>query len=118
MAYCGARSTCDGDRLKSGDIDLASPVRYCSILSSESFTEVRRSYPKGRTVRRMASLAGLRWQWLARPLARRSLGKRRRTRARAGSGARGVYDRGRCGFYSRECGRGRGVTLRRAARMG
>jgi hypothetical protein len=27
MAYCGARSTCDGGRLKSGDVDPASPVR-------------------------------------------------------------------------------------------
>jgi hypothetical protein len=26
-AYRGARSTCAGDRLKSGDIDLASPLR-------------------------------------------------------------------------------------------
>jgi hypothetical protein len=33
-------------------------------------------------------VAGLRWPGLARPLARRSLGKRRRTRARAGLGAR------------------------------
>jgi hypothetical protein len=89
MAYRGARSTCDGGRLKSGDVDPASPVRYCSILGSGSFIEVRRSYPKGRTGRRMASLAGLLWSWLARPLAHRSLGKRRRTRARAGSGAWG-----------------------------
>jgi hypothetical protein len=34
-------------------------------------------------------VAGLRWPGLARPLARRSLGKRRRTRARAGLGAHG-----------------------------
>jgi hypothetical protein len=27
MAYRGARSTCDDDRLKSGDVDPASPVR-------------------------------------------------------------------------------------------
>jgi hypothetical protein len=26
-AYRGARSTCDGDRLKSGDVDPVSPVR-------------------------------------------------------------------------------------------
>jgi hypothetical protein len=43
MAYRGARSTCDGGRLKYGDIDLSSPVRWCSILGSGSFTEVRRS---------------------------------------------------------------------------
>jgi hypothetical protein len=43
MAYCGARSTCDGGRLMSDDVDPASPVRYCSILGSGSFTEVRRS---------------------------------------------------------------------------
>jgi hypothetical protein len=88
-AYRGAWSTCDGSQLKSRDVDPASPVRYCSILGSGSFTEVRRSYPKGQTGRKMAGLAGLRWSWLARPLARRSLGKYRRTRARAGSGARG-----------------------------
>jgi hypothetical protein len=77
MAYNGAWSTCDDGRLKSGDVDVASPVRYCSILGSRSISEVRGSYPKGRTGRRMAGLAGLRWLWLARPLARRSLGKRR-----------------------------------------
>jgi hypothetical protein len=43
MAYRGARSTCDGGRLKSGDVDPAYPVRYCSILGSGSFTGVRRS---------------------------------------------------------------------------
>jgi hypothetical protein len=40
MAYRGARSTCDGGRLKSGDVDPAYPVRYCSILGSGSFTGV------------------------------------------------------------------------------
>jgi cation diffusion facilitator CzcD-associated flavoprotein CzcO len=43
MAYRGARPTCDGDRLRSGDIDLVPPVRYSSIPSSGSFTEFRRS---------------------------------------------------------------------------
>jgi hypothetical protein len=43
MSYRGARSTCDGGWLKSDDIDLASPARYCSIHGSGSFTEVRRS---------------------------------------------------------------------------
>jgi hypothetical protein len=43
MADRGARSTCDGGRLKSGDIDPASPVRYGSILGSGSLTGVRRS---------------------------------------------------------------------------
>jgi hypothetical protein len=43
MAYRGARSTCDDDRLKSDDVDLASPARYDWILGSGSFTEVRRS---------------------------------------------------------------------------
>jgi hypothetical protein len=77
MAYRGARSTCDSGRLKSDDVDPASPARYCSILGSRSFIEVRRRYPKGRTGWRMAGLAGLRWSWLARPLARGSLGKHR-----------------------------------------
>jgi hypothetical protein len=43
MAYRGARSTCDGGRLKSGDVVLASSVRYSSIHGSGSFTKVRRS---------------------------------------------------------------------------
>jgi hypothetical protein len=43
MAYRGARSTCDGGRVKSGDVDPAPPVRYSSIRGSGSFTEVRRS---------------------------------------------------------------------------
>jgi hypothetical protein len=43
MAYHGARSTCDGDRLKSSDVDPVPPVRYSSIPGSGSFTEVYRS---------------------------------------------------------------------------
>jgi hypothetical protein len=43
MAYRGARSTCDDGRLKSGDVDLVSPVRWCSIRGTGSFTEVWRS---------------------------------------------------------------------------
>jgi hypothetical protein len=43
LAYRGARSTCDGGRLKSGDVDPASSVRWCSIRGSGSFNEVRRS---------------------------------------------------------------------------
>jgi hypothetical protein len=89
MAYRGARSTCDDGRLKSDDVDPVSPVRWCRIRGSGSFTEVRRSYPKGRMGWRVARLACLRWSWLAWLLARRSLGKRRRTRARVGLGARG-----------------------------
>jgi hypothetical protein len=89
MAYRRARSTCDDDRLKSGDVDPASPVRCCPIRGSGSFTEAQRSLPKGWTGWRMASLTDLRWLWLARPLAQRSLGKRQRTRARAGLGACG-----------------------------
>jgi hypothetical protein len=38
----------------------------------------------------VAGLAGLRWSWLARPLAPRSQGKLWRTRARVGSVTRGV----------------------------
>jgi hypothetical protein len=43
MVYRGALSMCDGGRLKSGDVDPASPARYCSIRGLGSFTEVRRS---------------------------------------------------------------------------
>jgi hypothetical protein len=89
MAYCGAWSTCDDDRLKSGDVDPAPLVRYSSIPGSGSFTEVCRSYPEGRTGWGVAGLAGLRWSWLGRLQAHCSLGKRRRTCARAGLGTRG-----------------------------
>jgi hypothetical protein len=43
MAYRAARSMCDDDRLRSGDVDPAPPVRYSSIPSSGSLTEVHRS---------------------------------------------------------------------------
>jgi hypothetical protein len=88
-AHRGARSTCAGGRVKSGDVDPVPPVRWSSIPGSGSFTEVRRGYPEGRTGCGMARLAGLRWQWLAWPLAPRSRGELRRTRARVGSVARG-----------------------------
>ena len=58
----------------------------------------------------MASLAGLRWSWLARPLARCSLG--------LGQGCAGVYGRGRDGFYSRGRERGRGVGTARGCARG
>jgi hypothetical protein len=88
-AHRGARSTCADGRVKSSDVDPVSPVRYSSIPGSRSFTEVRRGYLEGRMGRGVARLTILRWSWLAWPLARRSLGKRRRTCARAGSVARG-----------------------------
>jgi hypothetical protein len=34
MAYRGARSTCDGGRLMSGDVDLASPVVQSPTLGA------------------------------------------------------------------------------------
>jgi hypothetical protein len=40
MAYRVARSTCDDGRLKYGDVDPASPVRWCPIRGSGSFTEL------------------------------------------------------------------------------
>jgi hypothetical protein len=56
-------------------------------------------------------LDGLQWSWLARPLARGSLGKCRRTRARARLGVSGSYGRDRCGLYSRERERVHGVDM-------
>jgi hypothetical protein len=43
MAYRVARSTCDGGRLKSGDVNPASPVRWCPIRGLGSFIELRGS---------------------------------------------------------------------------
>jgi hypothetical protein len=64
-------------RVKSGDLDLVSPARQSSIPRSGSFTEARRVSLGGRTGLGMARLAGLWWQVLGRPLARRVQGKRR-----------------------------------------
>jgi hypothetical protein len=43
MAYRVARSKCDSGRLKSGDVDPVSPVRWCPIRGLESFIELRGS---------------------------------------------------------------------------
>jgi hypothetical protein len=90
ITHRGARSTLAGGRVKSGDLDLASPARQSSIPRSGSFTEARRVYSEGWTGLGMALLAGLRWRGIGRPLARRVQGKRRwslssmRSRARGG----------------------------------
>jgi hypothetical protein len=74
---CGAWSTFTGSRVKSGDLDPASPVRQNSIPRSGSFTKARRVYLKGWTGLGMAMLAGLWWRGIGWPLARRLQGKRR-----------------------------------------
>jgi hypothetical protein len=60
ITHRGARSTFAGGRVKSGDLDPASPARQSSIPRSGSFTEARRIYSKGWTGLGMALLAGLR----------------------------------------------------------
>jgi hypothetical protein len=75
MTYRGARSTLAGDRVKSGDRELASPARQSSIPRSGSFTEARRVYSVGKTELGEALLAGLRWQGNGWPQARRARGK-------------------------------------------
>jgi hypothetical protein len=65
----------------------------------------------------MASLAGLRWSWLALPLARGSLGNTGELVLGLGEGRAGVYGRDRGWLYSRGRGRGHGVgTMRGCAR--
>jgi hypothetical protein len=78
-----------GGRVKSGDLDPASPARQSSIPRSGSFTEARRVSLEGWTGLGMALLAGLRWQVLGWPLARRLQGKLRRSHAPVRSRARG-----------------------------
>jgi hypothetical protein len=72
MPYRGARSTFVGGRVKSGDRELASPVRQSSIPRSGSFTEAHRVYSEGRTGLGEALLASLRWQIFRWPRARRA----------------------------------------------
>jgi hypothetical protein len=75
--------------VKSGDLDLASPVRQSSIPRSGSFTEALRVSLEGCTGQGMARLAGLRWRVLGRPLAHRVQGKLRRSHTPVRSRARG-----------------------------
>jgi hypothetical protein len=75
--HCGARSTYAGDLVKSGDVVPVPPVRQSSIPGSGRFTETHRDSLEGRTGQGMASVAGLRWSGLGRPLARRAQSNRR-----------------------------------------
>jgi hypothetical protein len=74
MTYCVAWSTLAGGRVKSGDRELASPARQSSIPRSGSFIEARRVYSMGWTGLGEALLAGLWWQGIGRPRARRAWG--------------------------------------------
>jgi hypothetical protein len=74
MTYRGTRSTLSGGQVKSGDRELASPVRQSSIPRSGSFIEARRVYSKGRTGVGEALLADLRWRGIGWPRARRARG--------------------------------------------
>jgi hypothetical protein len=78
-----------GGRVKSGDLDPASPARQSSIPRSGSFTEARIVYSEGWTGLGMALLAGLWWWVLGWPLARRVQGKLQRSHAPVRSRARG-----------------------------
>jgi hypothetical protein len=93
------RSTSTGGRAKSGDRGMASPTKQSPIPCSESFTEACTVSSKGRTWLGKAMLAGLRWQGLGWPRARRARGKRRWFRAPCaeeyGRRLRVIYRRGR-----------------------
>jgi hypothetical protein len=80
-----------GGRVKSGDLDLASPARQSSIPRLGSFTEAHRVSLEGWTGRGMARLADLRWWVLGRPLARVVQGKLRQSRVPVRSRACRAY---------------------------
>jgi hypothetical protein len=65
------RSTFTGDRVKSGDRGLASPVKQSPIPCSGSFTEACTVSSKGRAWLGRALLAGLWWRWIGWLRARR-----------------------------------------------
>jgi hypothetical protein len=83
------RSTFTGDRVKSGDRGLASPAKQSPIPCSGIFTEACTVSSDGRAWLGRALLAGLRWQGLGWPLARRARGKHRWFRASVRSSVRG-----------------------------
>jgi hypothetical protein len=77
MVHRLTRSTFTGDRVKSGNRGLASPVRQSLIHCSGSFTEACTVYSEGRTRLGKALLVGLRWRGIGWPWARCLQGKRR-----------------------------------------
>jgi hypothetical protein len=82
-------STFTGGRVKSGDRGLASLAKQSSIPCSGSFTEACTVSFKGQAWLGKVLLAGLRWQGLGWPRARRARGKRRWFRAPVRSSVRG-----------------------------
>jgi hypothetical protein len=68
------RSTLTGGRVKSGDRGLASLAKQTPIPCSGSFTEVCTVFSEGWTGLGRVLLAGLRWQGLGWPRARRARG--------------------------------------------
>jgi hypothetical protein len=83
------RSMFIGGRAKSGDHGLASPTKQSPIPCSGSFTETCTVSSEGRAWLGRALLAGLRWQGLGWPWARRARGKHRWFRAPVRSSVRG-----------------------------
>jgi hypothetical protein len=83
------RSTFTGGRVKSGDRGLAPPAKQTPIPCSGSFTEACTVFSEGWTRSGRALLAGLRWQGLGWPWARRARGKHRWFRAPVRPSVRG-----------------------------
>jgi hypothetical protein len=102
--------------VKSGDRGLASPAKQSPIPCSGSFTEACTVSSEGRAWLGRALLAGLCWQGLGWPRARRARGKRRWFRAPVRSSVRGEYVRRLRGLYRR--GREQGTRARLSAARG
>jgi hypothetical protein len=83
------RSTFTDGWVKSGNHGLAPPAKQTPIPCSGSFTEACTVFSEGWTGLGRALLAGLRWQGLGWPRARRARGKRRWFRAPVRSSVRG-----------------------------
>jgi hypothetical protein len=111
------RTTFTGDRVKSGDRGLASPAKQSPIPCSGSFTEACTVSSEGRAWLGRVLLAGLRWQGLGGPRARRARDKRAVV---SGSGeverAQGEYGRRLRGLYRRR--REQGTRARLSAARG
>jgi hypothetical protein len=95
------RSTFTGDRVKSGDRGLASPVRQSPITCLGSFTEACMVYSEGRARLGKALLAGLRWPGIRWPRARRARGNAGDLVLRWGRAHAEEFDRRLWGLYRR-----------------
>jgi hypothetical protein len=116
MGQRSTQSSFTGGRVKSDDRGLASPAKQSPIPCLGSFTEACTVSSEGRAWLGKALLAGLRWQGLGWPRARRARGNTGGFGLRWGRACAKEYGRRLRGLYRR--GREQGTRARLSAARG